>query len=398
VPLHRNRDFVLLQAGQLLSSLGTSSTTIAYPLLVLAVTGSPAKAGLVGFARILPQPLFSLPAGVVADRHDRKRVMLAADAARAVALAALGFAIVADESALWLVTAAAFVEGVGSVFFAAASAGALRAVVPVRELAAAAGTQEARNAAANLAGPPLGGALFGLGRAVPFLVDAASYAASIVALVAMRTPFQEERARDATPLRAQLAEGLAFLWRQPFLRTCAFIYGLGNFTIPAVLFVVVVAGREQGLSGGRIGLLSALFGAFVLLGALTSHYFRRALSTRSILLNELWAGLGPVAFVVWPNVYVLALAILPQAVCLPVTDSVVKSFGIAMTPDRLVGRVESARRTIALAVAPFGPLVAGLLLDATSARLTVAAILAVSLALAAWGTLSQSIANAPQAG
>src|SRR6185503_16083809 len=114
-----------------------------------------------------PQPLFSLPAGVVADRHDRKRVMLAADAARAAALAALGFAIVADESALWLVTAVAFVEGVGSVFFAAASAGALRAVVPVRELAAAAGAQEARNAAATLAGPPLGGALFGLGRAVP---------------------------------------------------------------------------------------------------------------------------------------------------------------------------------------------------------------------------------------
>jgi MFS transporter len=325
-------------------------------------------------------------------------VMLAADAARAAALAALGFAIVADEFALWLVAAAAFVEGVGSVFFAAAAAGALRAVVPVRELAAAAGAQEARTAAADLAGPPLGGALFGLGRAVPFLVDAASYAASIVALLAMRTPFQEQRACDAAPLRAQLAEGFAFLWRQPFLRTCAFVYGLGNFTIPAVLFVVVVAGREQGLSGGRIGLLSTLFGAFVLLGALTSGRFRHAFSTRTILLNELWAGLGPVAFVVWPNVYVLAVAILPQAVCLPVTDSVVKSFGIAMTPDRLVGRVESVRRTIALAVAPFGPLVAGLLLDATSARATVAAFLAVSLALAVWGSLSAAIANAPRAG
>ena len=88
VPLRRNRDFVLLQSGQLLSNLGTQLTVIAYPLLVLALTGSPAKAGFVGFARFLPRALFALPAGLLADHWNRKRLMVGADAVRVVAVGA----------------------------------------------------------------------------------------------------------------------------------------------------------------------------------------------------------------------------------------------------------------------------------------------------------------------
>src|ERR1700740_3386367 len=94
VPLRRNRDFVLLQAGQLLSNAGTQSTQIAYPLLVLALTHSPAKAGVVAFARALPLWLFAFPGGLAADRSSRKRLMISADVVRAAALAALGLAIV----------------------------------------------------------------------------------------------------------------------------------------------------------------------------------------------------------------------------------------------------------------------------------------------------------------
>jgi hypothetical protein len=86
---------------------------------------------------------------------------------------------------------------------------------------------------------------------------------------------------------------------------------------------------------------------------------------------------------------------LPQAFVLPVTDSVVKGLGLALTPDRLVGRVESVRRTIALSIAPLGPLAAGLLLDTLSARATVASLATVSLGLAVWGTLSPGLRDAP---
>jgi MFS family permease len=217
----------------------------------------------------------------------------------------------------------------------------------------------------------------------------------VVTLLLMRTPFQEAREVDRARLRTQIAEGFRFLWNHRFLRTTAFIYGLGNFTLPSVLFVIIVAGQRQGLSSAGIGTLLAGFGACTLLGALASPLFRRHLRVRTILLLELWTGLGILAFVVWPNVYVLTAAFMVQGVTLPVTDSVVEGYRIAITPDRLLGRVETARSTISLLVAPLGPLVAGLLLTATSARATVAFIAAFTLALALWGALSPSIRNAP---
>jgi hypothetical protein len=141
--------------------------------------------------------------------------------------------------------------------------------------------------------------------------------------------------------------------------------------------------------------LLAAFGACTLLGSLLSPLFRRALSMRAILLFELWAWLGTVAFLVWPNVYVLTASILPLAVTLPVTDSVVVGHRIAITPDRILGRVESVRSNIALLVASLGPLAAGFLLVSVSARATVAVFTACGLLLAVWGTLSPSIRKAP---
>jgi hypothetical protein len=386
---------MLLQVGQLLSNTGTQLTSIAYPLLVLAVTGSAAKAGIVSFARTLPLALLALPAGVAADRWNRKRLMIAADGVRMVAVGCLAAAILVHQVAFWAIPVVAFVEGGGAVLFLAAQAGAVRAVVPARQLPAALGAQTGRQAAVGLVGPPLGGALFGLARALPFLVDAVSYAFSMVSLWLMLTPFQQQREPDRSSLRARLAEGFRFLWGHRFLRTCALLFGLANFLGPGVLLAVVVIGKRQGLSGGEVGALVAVFGACLLLGSLLSPLVRRHLPVRAVLLLELWTWPGCALFLVWPNVYVLTASILPTALAIPSTDSVVHGYRITMTPDRLLGRAESVRSTISLLIAPLGPLVAGVLLDAVSARATIALFAAFGLVLAVWGTLSRSIRAAP---
>lgn len=396
VPLRRNRDFVLLQAGQLLSNTGSQATSVAYPLLVLAVTNSPAKAGVVAFARALPAALLALPAGLAADRWDRRRLMIAADGVRVLAIGALAATILLDRVAFWQIPGVAFVEGAGAAVFAAAQPGALRAVVPLRQLPAAAGAKAGRDAAVKLAGPPLGGALFGLARALPFVVDAASYVFSTLALLAMRTPFQEERTPERVSVRSELGEGFRFLWGQPFLRTCAFLFGLGNFIGPSLLLAVVVIGRRQGLAGGTIGALVASFGAALLVGSLLSPLLRRALPVRGVLLLELWTWCGCAAFLFHPSVYVLSAGILPTALAIPSTDSVVHGYRIAITPDRLLGRAESVRSTISLLIAPLGPLSAGLLLASVSPRATIAVFALFGLALAVWGTLSPSIRTAPR--
>jgi predicted MFS family arabinose efflux permease len=386
---------MLLQAGQLLSRAGTQTSAIAYPLLVLALSGSAARAGAVGFARLVPAAVFAVPSGVAADRWNRKWLMIGADGIRALAVGGLAAAVLAGRAAFWAILLAAFVEGAGAALFAACSAGAVRAVVSVQQLPAATAAQTGREAAVQVAGPPLGGALFGLSHALPFLVDAASYVFSSASLVAMRAPFQERRETEASTVRARLVEGFRFTWSRPFLRTCAFLFGLTNFLGPGLLLALVVIGTRQGLSGGAVGVLVAAFGASLLLGSLLSAFVRRALPIRAVLLLELWTWLGSVAFLVWPDVYVLAASLLPTALAVPSTDSVVHGYRIAMTPDRLLGRAEAVTSTIALAIAPLGPLAAGALLGTVSPRATVAVFAGFGLVLALWGTLSPSIRSAP---
>ncbi len=397
VPLRRNRNFVLLQAGQLLSNAGTQVTSIAYPLLVLALTHSAVKAGIVSFARAAPMAALAIPAGVAADHWSRRALMIAADALRAGALAFLALGLVVWRVPYWVIPCVAFIEGTGAAVFAAAQPGALRAVVPKEQLLEAAGAQTGRRAAVLIVGPPAGGALFEIGRAVPFFVDAVSYLCSTVSLLVMRVRFEEDRQRETTPIRARMREGISFTWRQPFLRVTAILYGLLNFTAPALLFCIVVIGEDQGLSGGAIGLLTAVFAVSVLLGSFLSPFLRRKLSVHAVLLLEVWAWLGCALFLVWPSALALALGLVPVGLAIPSTDSVVNGYRIAMTPDRLLGRAESVRSAIALSIGSLAPLVAGLLLQHTTARWTVGFFAAWALGLALWGTLSTALRVAPSA-
>ena len=113
------------------------------------------------------------------------------------------------------------------------------------------------------------------------------------------------------------------------------------------------------------------------------------------MLLEFTTWFGAWLFVAWPNVFALLAVIVPFGLAAPITDSVVDGYRIAMTPDRLLGRVEAARSTIALLVLPLGPLVAGLLLEHVTARVTIAVFAAFALSLFVWGSLSPALRSAP---
>jgi MFS family permease len=322
--------------------------------------------------------------------------MLAADALRGIVLATLAAAIVANSLPFWLIPVAAFLQGIGSAVFRAAEPGALKAVVPRAQLPAAISAIQARLSTVMLLGPPVGGVLFGFGRALPFVADALSYAFSLLSLAFMRTPFQEERERDPTPVLTRIGDGFRFLWNEPFVRTSTFLYGIGNFSIPGMLLILIVVAEDDGVSSAGVGLLLALFGAGTLLGAVASPLFRRALPVRTIMLLEFWSGLLAAAYLVVPSVWVLLAALTVQGITLPVTNSVVDSYRIAVIPDRLLGRVETVASQIELGIAPLGPLVAGLLLSAASPRVAVGCFLVFSAALVVWGVLSPALKNAPE--
>jgi len=395
VPLRRNRDFVLLQAGQALSTIGSAASQIAYPLLVLSITHSPAKAGAVGFAVLVPYALFGLLAGVAADRWDRKRVMILMDVTRVLAMASVVAALLLDELTFAQIGIAAFVEGTAFVFFNIAEVGALRSVVPARQLPDAAAAEQARLSVMTLAGPPLGGVLFQAGRSLPFLADGLSYAFSIVSLLWMRTPFQQERVRETAPLRTQIREGLSFLWSHAYLRTSALIFAGDNFYFQAGFLALIVISKRGGLSSGTIGLLVATSGATGLAGSLVAPRVARRLSIRTIMLVNQWANPLVLVYLLEPTPYVLFVSVLPVVFLSPTLNSVVIGYRTAVTPDHLVGRVSSVARNIALLAQPLGPLVAGLLLGAYSSQVTILVLGAICIALAVFSTVSPSIRKPP---
>jgi Transmembrane secretion effector len=392
VPLRRNRDFVLYQGGQFFSLFGSGISRIAYPLLALALTGSAAKTGYVGALEFLPIIVLSVPAGIAADRFDRRRLTIASDAVAATALAVLAAAVLTGHATYWLVLVVVLVDMSATTIFAAGASGAVKAVVPQPQLADAFSVSMARGSIVRLGSPPVGGLLYDLARGVPFLVDAVSYAFSTASLLLMRTPFQEEREPGArTPFR----EGLTYFWSLPFLRTTIGLIAASNLVAAGAPIALIILAHRQGLSGFAIGIFLAIQGIALLVGSTVSPLLRRRFPMRAILLSEFWMALVYVAFIVYPNVYVLAACMSLHAFWFPNTDSAIAAYSYVLIPDRLLGRAMAASNTLRAASAPVGPLLAGLLLAHTTPEIAIAVLTAPVVIAAVLGTVSPALRNLP---
>ncbi|HEU5367515.1 MAG TPA: MFS transporter, partial [Ktedonobacterales bacterium] len=235
-PLWRNRDFLLLWSGQSVSTLGTGVSTFALPLLVLALTHSPALAGAVTAVRQAPYLLFSLPAGALVDRWNRKTAMICCDVARWLALGSVPLVFALGHLTLAQLFLVAFAEGTAYVVFSLAQLSALPQVVAPAHLARAYSLDNANEYAGALLGPALGAFIIGLapfieaGTMLAYLTDSISYLASVISLRFIRVSFQQARvAASGRSLRAEIAEGLRFLWGQRLLRLMVVLTTVINF-------------------------------------------------------------------------------------------------------------------------------------------------------------------------
>ena len=394
--LWRNRDFMLLWSGQVVSTIGIRVSSLGYPLLVLAMTASPARAGLVGFAQTLPYLLCYLPAGALVDRWNRKRVMLASDAGRALALGGVAVALALDVLTLPMILAAAFAEGVLFVFFQLSEGAALPHVVTRDQLPTALAQNQAREQGAELVGQPLGGVLFGISRVLPFAFDAGSYLVSFVTLLFIRPALQAERARVPVRLRAEIAEGVRWLWGQRFLRALVALIGLTNWVFNALFLVVIVRAQRLGASPAVIGLVFAGYGAAAIAGAVAAPALQRRLSPRLVILGSLWVWAAVIAL--------LALASTPLALGVivaltapigPLFNVVVGRYRYALTPDRLQARATSVARLVAWGTIPLGTLSGGVLVQAAGAVPTVLMLAAALAAVAAVATALRTVRTPP---
>jgi predicted MFS family arabinose efflux permease len=394
-PLRRNRDFNLLWVGQVVSDLGANVSAIAFPLLVLATTGSPARAGIVAAAANLPGLVLAVPAGALVDRWDQKRVMIVADCARCAALASLGLAVALDAVTFGHIVAVAFVEGIGFVFFLVAEGSALPKVVADRHLDAALARNSARAHIAALGGLPLGGILFGIGRAVPFLFDAVSYLLSVVVVALIRTSFRRDTApRARTRLRGDIRTGLAWFWRQPFVRATSLVSTTRSFTLSALYLVVIVIARERGASAALVGATFAFVGVGGILGSLVAPAVARRASLRTVVIATAVVGAALVPLLsMLPGRATPGIVFGAMWVLNPVWTTAVGAYRLRITPPELQARVVSIATAVSMAPVPLAFIVAGLLLEAAGTTPTVFALFVVMLVGAAIAVASRAVRN-----
>jgi MFS family permease len=396
-----SRDFRLLWIGEALSDVGSQSSTVAYPLLVLSLTGSPAKAGVVGLAKWLPLAVFSLPAGVLADRLDRKRLMVGCDAIRMLGAASIVLALLLGRPAYLQIVLVAFLDGGLFITSYISERGALRQIVESERLPDAIAQNEARTFAAGIVGPSLGGLLFAAARVLPFIADAGSFLFSMTAIASTRSRFQTVREARKLPWQrvgAEIAEGITWLRNQPFFRTTGLLAAAGNPVYTGIYLLAILLARHDHASSAMVGAMLGVVGVAGLLGALLAGPIRRRAGTRAILAGESWLLLCVVLLLLLAHNALLIGALVGAAEFVtPVTNAVVAGSRVAAAPDHLQGRVQAVASTLAMSLAWLGPLAVGTLFGHFGPAPTTLVIATWTLGLALVATLAPSIKHGPAA-
>ncbi|MBF6589000.1 MAG: MFS transporter [Ktedonobacterales bacterium] len=308
----RNRNFSLLFTGQLISVLGDQAYSLALPWTVLAVTGDPSKMALILTAATIPRVLLLLVGGALADRLTPRVIMLSADLGRALVVGVLGVTLFAGLPPLWLVALFAGLEGAGSGLFQPGSRALLPATLDARDLPAGNGLMQGLQFLTLTVGPVLGGLATATQASIAFLVDAASFGVSALALFGMRVPRRAASSSAAViaegsavepPRRAsmwsEIRAGFGYARQTSLVRAAMLVTVFGNLGFAGALNVgLIVLAHNLSRSPITLGLLLAATGVGGIIGGLGSSVLGRMRGRGKIAVG-LW-GINTVLLVLVP--------------------------------------------------------------------------------------------------
>ena len=368
------------------SNLADGMFKVALPLIAIQFTQSPTLIAGLAFAATLPWLLFALPAGALVDRLDRRRAMVGANSVRAALLAALVLAVVLDLGSIWVLYVVALCIGIAETIYDTSAQSILPQIVGRHQLSRANGRLYAAELTANqFIGPPVGGVLVAVGATVAFATPAALWIVAVGALLLVRGPFRIAREKRTT-MRADIAEGLRFLWRNRILRTLAIMTGMFNFAsnAAAAVFVLYAVGPESamGLTEVAFGLLLTVTAVGSLLGSFFADRVEQALGrARSLVLSILGGTLFVGMPAVTDNPYLIGAAFFVGGITIVIWNVIVVSLRQRISPDRLLGRVNSAYRLVAWGTMPLGAVAGGVLAQLLGLQAMFAIMALVTLAL-----------------
>ena len=380
-PLRSNRDYRLLLTGSTLSSLGSGMLSLGIMLLIVDLTHSPAKAGLVAGAYGVGQWVMMLPAGALCDRWNRKRVMVVSALVCSVVLGSIPLADALGALTFPHMLVAGVLLGAAGCFYSPAEQAALKRIVPAEQMGTALSLNQARNSLGGVVGSPAAAALFSLSRSLPMAVYAALSLAAVACASLVRTHLP---ALSSDPVRLRgliddVVTGIRWVWKARAIRDMVLCGMVLNLGLNGIFTTALLALQLDGTSPQALGLMDAGVGVVGILAALAAPWVLRqarvggiAVMTISVLAVM---GLAmPLQLNVW---WIGGLFALGELALIPLNAGM-GAYRVHITPDAVQGRTSSAASFLSLAMMPLASAGAGLALEhlgATWALLLFAAAL-----------------------
>jgi MFS family permease len=370
-PVRLGRHYWRLWWANAISSTGDGAFVAALPLLAVTITRDPRLVSVVTAATYLPWLLLSLPAGAVVDRHDRATLMWRAQAVQAAVVAVLAILIVAHRADIAVLAAGGLLLGSAEVIFSNAAQSVLPALVPAELLPKANGSQQVSlTVGESFLGPPAGSLLFAAAAALPFGLDAASFAGSAALLASLPKTRPAPESTTRSKVRAQIAEGLRWLARHRLLRVVAVLLGIYNFANQmGQAILVLLATQTLHVSARGYGLLLAASAVGSVIGGVVNPVLTRRLGLLPSLV--LPAVIDAAAFVgigLAPSPIVVAALLAVQGFSVTMWNVVTVSLRQRIVPGPILGRVNSVYRMLGWGLMPFGALAGGFVAHAAGLR------------------------------
>lgn len=404
-PLAQNRDFKIMLTTQGISSLGDAVNFTALPLLVLALTGSGFAMGIVGALQTLPDLVLGMVAGAIADRSDRKRMMLLADLGRAALTALIPLSVALGGPTMAVIFIVAAPMSILRAFFLAGYTSSVPALVGRSQVGRANSYFEAIYSSGYIIGPAIAGVLAStIGPGPTLAIDAVSFALSGLGLVLVRRQLRAPVERPREPLLTEIQEGIDYIVGHPTLRSVILLWGaISILTAPLVTALAVHITRDLHHPPSILGLILASYGVGTVLGALVSaRGIGRGRIALVLLGGNLVTGVSLIVVAATDQIPVLIGAASVSGIAQSMVLVTYITLRTVLSPDALLGRVGATARTISLGLQPVGLLAGGALIDLTSGSTTIAvmgaAVAAISLAFALVPALRHaSLAHHPSA-
>lgn len=364
--LWHNRDFQLLMSGRTLAVIGSAMSGLPFMLIAFDITKSPTAASLIAAMGLIGSLTMSLPAGAVVDRVDRKKLLVWSSLVVAAATATIPISLALGVLSLAQLAVVALISGIVDTFYGPAETASLKRVVDPAHLGTAMSVNQARGALGQVIGPLLGGALYGVNRIVPFVVDAsASLLAGLLAggVRADLRSRREERPEHRS-VWGEIVDGLRYLGSRRVLVAIAVIACLANFGLNEVVGAAILALQVDGVNAAVIGLLSTSLGIAALLGALLAAPILQRVRVGWLMvlvmaISAAVAGALTVVTLPWQIMAVLCAVTLVS----PALNSGLMAYFVSQVHDHMQGRANSAIGMLAMGLMPVAQMLAGVLLE-----------------------------------